>query len=108
MLEILSLRTVRLRWTPEDILLISSKTLWPFVSKQKNVQILSTGTMHAETTHIYVCMCVYGLSCGSVVKNLPANAGDTGSIPGWGRSPGEENGNPLQFSCLRNAMDRGA
>ena len=45
---------------------------------------------------------------GSVVKNLPANAGDTGSIPGSGRSPGEENGNPLQYSYLGNPMDRAA
>jgi len=45
---------------------------------------------------------------GSVIKNLPANAGDTGSIPGLGRSPGEGNGNPLQDSCLGNPMDRGA
>ena len=44
----------------------------------------------------------------SVVKNIPANAGDTGSIPGWGRSPEEENDNPLQYSCLENCMDRGA
>ena len=43
-----------------------------------------------------------------MVKNLPANAGDTGSIPGWGRSSGEGNGNPLQYSCLGNSMDRGA
>ena len=35
---------------------------------------------------------------GSAVKNLPANAGDMGSIPGWGSSPGERNGNPLQYS----------
>ena len=44
----------------------------------------------------------------SVVKNLPTNAGDMGLIPGSGRSPGEENGNLLQHSCLRNQMDRGA
>ena len=46
-----------------------------------------------------------------MVKNLPANAGDTrdkSSIPGWGRSLGGENGNPLQYSCLENSMDRGA
>ena len=46
-----------------------------------------------------------------VVKNLSANAGDlsdTGSIPGSGRSPGEGNGNPLQYSCLENPMDREA
>ena len=41
-----------------------------------------------------------GFPGGSVVKNPPANAGDTGSIPGSGRSPGEGNGNPLQYSCL--------
>ena len=46
-----------------------------------------------------------------VVKNLPANAGDLrdiGSIPGSGRSPGEGNGNPFQYSCLGNPRDRGA
>ena len=42
----------------------------------------------------------------SVVKNPPANAGDTGLIPGLGRSPGEGNGNPLQDSCLGNPTDR--
>ena len=45
---------------------------------------------------------------GSVVKNLTANAVDLGSIPGSGRSPGEGNGKPLQYSCLKNSMDRGA
>ena len=43
-----------------------------------------------------------------VVKNLAANAGDTGSIPGSGRSPGEGNGNPLYSSCLGSPRDRGA
>ena len=46
-----------------------------------------------------------------MVENLPASAGDTadsGSIPGWGRSPWAENGNLLQYSCLKNPMDRGA
>jgi len=45
---------------------------------------------------------------GSVVKNSPANAGDLDSILGLGRSPGEGNGNPLQYSCLEDPMDRGA
>ena len=49
-----------------------------------------------------------GFAGGSVVKNPPANAGDLGSIPGLGRSPGEGNGNPLQYSCLGHPMDRGA
>ena len=44
----------------------------------------------------------------SVGKNSPANTGDTGSIPGSGRSPAGGNGNPLQYSCLENPMDRGA
>ena len=43
-----------------------------------------------------------------MVKNLPANAGNTGSIPELGRTPGEGNGNPLQYSCLGNPMDKGA
>ena len=52
-----------------------------------------------------------GFPGSSVVKNQPADAGDTGdvgSIPGSGRSPGEANGSPLQYSCLENPMDRGA
>ena len=44
----------------------------------------------------------------SVVKNLPANEGDVGSIPGLGSSLGEGNGNLLQYSCLEKLMDRGA
>ena len=43
----------------------------------------------------------WGFPDGSVVKNVPANAGDAGSIPGSGRSPGEENGNPLQYEKSR-------
>ena len=47
-----------------------------------------------------------GFPGGLVVKNPLAKAGDTGSTPGLGRSPGEGNGNPLQYSCLGNPMDR--
>ena len=43
-----------------------------------------------------------------VVKNPLANVGDEGSVPGLGRSPGEGNGNPLQYSCLESPMNRGA
>ena len=49
-----------------------------------------------------------GFPGGSVVKNLPSSAGDAGSIPGSGRSPGGGNGNPLQYSCLGNPVERGA
>ena len=44
----------------------------------------------------------------SEVKNPPASAGDSGSVPGWGGSPGEGNGNPFLYPCLGNPMDRGA
>ena len=47
-------------------------------------------------------------SGGSGVKNPPANAGDTGSMSGLGRYPGEGNGNPVQYSCQENPMGRGA
>ena len=49
-----------------------------------------------------------GFPHGLVVKNLPANVGDSGLIPGSGRSLGEGNGNPLQYSCLGSPMDGGA
>ena len=55
-----------------------------------------------------MALCFQG---GTVVKNLPANVGDvrdTGLIPGLGRSPEGEHGNPLQYSWLENPMDRGA
>ena len=53
-------------------------------------------------------MSVLGFLGDSVVKDLPANAGDAGNaglIPELGRSPGEGNGNPLQYSCLENSVD---
>ena len=54
----------------------------------------------------YIDLCFPG---GSVIKNSPTNAGDTGLIPpGLGKSPGEVNSNPLQYSCLENSLHRGA
>ena len=53
-------------------------------------------------------MSVWGFPGSSAVKNLPADSGDVCSIPGSGISPGEGNGNPLQYSCLGNSLDRGA
>ena len=50
----------------------------------------------------------FGFPGGSEDKASACNAGDPGLIPGLGRSPGEGNGNPLQYSCLENPMDRGA
>ena len=49
-----------------------------------------------------------GFLSGSGVKEFACNAGDTGSIPGSGRSPGDGNDYPLKYSCLENPMDRGA
>ena len=68
---------------------------------------------------VCVCVCVYiyyyyrlchrmGFPCDSKGKETACNVGDESSIPGLGTSPGEENGNPLQYSCLENPMDRGA
>ena len=55
----------------------------------------------------YAYCSLLGFPDGSVVKNLPANAGDAGSIPGLGRSPEEGNGNPVHYPCLGTPMDRG-
>ena len=57
---------------------------------------------------VYFKTIVLGFFGGSVVKNFLAHVGDSGSIPGLGRSPGEGSDNPLQCSCLGNPMDRGA
>ena len=68
--------------------------------------------IHTHThTHTFIHTYTYthvGFPGGSVVKNPPASAGDAGSIPGLGRSPGEGNGGPLQYSGLENSMNRGA
>ena len=60
---------------------------------------------------IILCSNIPGFLGGTLIKNLPANTGDAsnvGSIPGLEKSPGGENGNPLQDSCLENLIDRGA
>ena len=64
-----------------------------------------------ESTHrgLHFCLLLFfpwGFPRDSVVKNVPANAGDSGLIPSLERSPREGNGNPLQYSCLRNPIDR--
>ena len=70
-----------------------------------------TRCMHLSKFNFVLKLCKYlymGFPGDSMVKNLPAIAGDMGSIPGWGRSSGEGNGNTLQYPCLENPMDRGA
>ena len=71
------------------------------------ITVLYTWNKHNIINQFYLKR---DFTCGAVVKNTPANAGDTGdlgSIPGSGRSHGEGNGNLLQYSCLGNLMDRG-
>ena len=61
--------------------------------------------------HVFIWLClvlVAGFPHSSVGKESACNAGDPGSIPGLGRSPGEGNGNPFQYSLLENPMDRGS
>ena len=67
---------------------------------QRPIHLVSGKGEHF-TGHV-ILLTSSGLPCGSVVKNLPANAGDVSLIPQLGRSPGERNGNPLQYSCLGN------
>ena len=65
--------------------------------------LLLTNSYSGSLGSIYVFL--LGLPHSSVGKESACDAGDPGSIPGLGRSPGEENGNPLQYSCLENPMD---
>ena len=58
--------------------------------------------------YFYRLYSIMGFPGGSEVKASACKAGDPGSFPGSGRSPGEGNGNPLQYSCLKNSMDVGA
>ena len=63
--------------------------------------------LYSCAASLYLPLRLMGFQSGSMVKNLPANAGISSLIPGLGRSPGEGNGNPLHYSCLGNPMDRG-
>ena len=74
-----------------------------------SIKVFSNESVLCITWPKYCCL--HTIPDGSVVKNPPANAGDAGDvglIPGLGRSPGGGNGNPLQYSCLENPMDRAA
>ena len=87
----------------------STVILEPPKIKSLIVSIVSSSIYHEVMGLDAVLLAYYGL--GTVVKNTLANArdaGDTGSNPGWRRSPGVGNGNPLQYSCLGNPMDTGA
>ena len=79
--------------------------------------LVPTPNTHIHTHTAFSCSfpinsamlhCLRGFPGGSDGKASACNAGDPGLIPGSGRSPGEGNGNPLQYSCLENSMDEGA
>ena len=82
---------------------INMSMLKSFMSKIKNQTTNWKNTFNRQER--------VGFPGGSVVKSRPATAGDAGDVGlilGLGRSPGEGNGNPLQYSCLENSLDRGA
>ena len=85
-----------------------------FFLKKKKLHFARTkmfGKNNGCYTYIYIYIYVYISQVALAVKNLPPNTGDArdaGSISGWGRSPGAGNGNPLQYSCWENPMDRRA
>ena len=79
----------------EEQLVAQTRMSWP----QNKGGVPQT---HSHGHRPPVCPDGQGFPCGSVEKNLPANAGDSSLILGSGRSPGEGNSNPLQYSCLRN------
>ena len=64
-------------------------------------------TCSAEVTHFQYIISHWAFPGGSDGEECACNAGDPGSIPGWGRSPEEGNGSPFQYYCLENSMDRG-
>ena len=85
--------------------LLTSSPPWFSNLTKKTVKIYPL-KIHALPAIIYTSFVCF--PSDSEVKASACNAGDLGSIPGLGRSPGEGNGNPLQYSCLENPMDRGA
>ena len=72
------------------------------------VKKLQLATTYSTKSQNHLHMCTMGFPGASDGKASACNVGDPSSIPGLGRYPGEGNGNPLQYSCLENPMDRGA
>ena len=78
------------------------------LKKKKKQPQQQSGAHSTLSTMVGVLLIMMSFPGGSDGKESACNAGDPGSIPGLGRPLGEENGNPLQYSCLENSMDRGA
>ena len=91
-------------------LLLSSFKEKPLVHFHRNVKASFVISLNIPIIILYIniSLLYIGLPCGSDSKASVYKAGDPGSIPGLGRSPGEGNGNPLQYYCLENLMDGGA
>ena len=77
----------------------SNILVWKIACMEEPSRLQSMGSQESDTTEPLHFTSQVAL----VIKNLPASAGDVGSIPGLGRSPGEGNGNPLQYPCLENS-----
>ena len=95
-------------WKPVAFSQKSQVSSWgPHVSELQGLKLLFFLVL-IKVYLIYSVVLFWGFLCSSDSKESACKAGDQGSIPGSGRSPGEENGNPLQYSCSGNPMDRGA
>ena len=77
---------------------------WAHTHASTSLHMVWNVTENLTLLHCVCFLIKQGLHDGSVVKNLPANAGDLGSIPGTGKFPEEGNGNPFQYPCLENPM----
>ena len=89
----------------------SSVLTWGIPWTEKPGGLQSKGShrvRHNRTTHTHTPPHIDTLPCGSAGEESARNAGDLGSTPGSGRSPGAGNDNPFQYSCLENPMNRGA
>ena len=94
-------------WSLSALSLVLRPTVAPPCLNKGNLLLLRSSFFFLPLPELYLT----GFPGGAMVKNPPANAGDAtdiGSTPGWGLSPGEGNGKPIQYSCLENSMDRGA
>ena len=96
----------------EGMATLASILVWrnPWAEEPAGLQSMGSHRVRrdrSELAHMYYIFNNMAFTGGSVVKNLPARAGDTGLITGSERSPGEGSGSPLRYSYLRNPMDRG-
>ena len=99
----------------EGMATYSSILTWrvPWIGEPGELQSIRLQRIGHQSDLAHIDCSIYltlllGFPCSSVGKEFACSAGDLGSIPGLGRSPGEGNGSPLQYPCLENLMERGA